>query len=190
MHIGCTSAAYSPAYTVKMQRLLLIGLIAFTGGLAAPIPPPEVPDNLRVPAGQEVLLKALGKGTQVYVCKAATGDTDRFEWVLARPDAGLFDESGARIGKHFAGPTWEATDGSSVTGQVQQRANAPNANAVPWLLLKAASNQGTGTFARVTYIQRVDTEGGQAPAGGCDKSRAGSEAPVEYQANYYFYMSR
>jgi hypothetical protein len=92
-----------------MLRLLLINLIAFTcAGLAAPIPPPQVPDNLKVPAGQEVLLKALGKGLAVYVCKAASGDADRFEWVLARPDAGLFDESGARIGKHFAGPTWEA----------------------------------------------------------------------------------
>jgi hypothetical protein len=174
-----------------MLRLLLTNLMAFTcAGLAAPIQPPQVPDNLKVPAGQEVLLKALGKGTQVYACKAASGDGNRFEWVLARPDAGLFDESGARIGKHFAGPTWEAADGSRVIGQVQQRANAPSANAVPWLLLKATSNQGAGTFARVTYIQRVDTVGGQAPADGCDKSRAGSEAPVDYQATYYFYAER
>ena len=174
-----------------MLRPLLINFIAFTcAGLAAPISPPQVPDNLKVPDGQEVLLKALGKGTQVYVCKAASGDADRFEWVLARPDAGLFDESGARIGKHFAGPTWEALDGSRVTAQMQQRSSAPNANAVPWLLLKAASNQGAGTFARVTYIQRVDTVGGQAPADGCDKSRAGSEAPVDYQATYYFYAER
>jgi hypothetical protein len=70
------------------------------------------------------------------------------------------DEKGEVIGKHYKGPVWEAADGSKVGGQVQQRANAPNANAVPWLLLKATSNQGTGTFARVTYIQRVDTEGG------------------------------
>jgi len=174
-----------------MLRPLLINFIAFTcAGLAAPISPPQVPDNLKVPDGQEVLLKALGKGTQVYVCKAASGDADRFEWVLARPDAGLFDESGARIGKHFAGPTWEALDGSWVTGQMQQRSSAPNANAVPWLLLKAASNQGAGTFARVTYIQRVDTAGGQAPAEGCDKSRAGAEKPVDYQASYYFYVAR
>jgi len=174
-----------------MLRLLLLDLFAFTiAGLAAPIPPPQVPDNLKVPAGQEVLLKALGKGSQVYVCKAASGDADRFEWVLARPDAGLFDESGARIGKHFAGPTWEAVDGSRVTGQMQQRANAPSANAVPWLLIKATSNHGSRTFARVTYIQRVDTVGGQAPADGCDKSRAGSEAPVDYQASYYFYVPR
>jgi hypothetical protein len=174
-----------------MVRLRLINLIAFTcAGLAAPISPPQVPENLKAPDGQEVLLKALGKGAQVYVCKAATGDADRFEWVLARPDAGLFDEGGARIGRHFAGPAWEAADGSRVTGQVQERASAPNANAVPWLLLKATSNQGAGTFARVTYIQRVDTVGGQAPAEGCDKSRAGAETRADYQASYYFYIQR
>ena len=177
---------------MKMPRVSLINVIASTSLAlaAATIPPPQVPDNLKAPAGQTVLLKALGKGAQVYACKAAAGDADRFAWVLARPDAGLFDESGARIGRHFAGPSWEATDASRVTGQVLERANAPAESAVPWLLLKAASNQGTGTFARVTYIQRVDTVGGQPPAGGCDKSQAGVEKPVDYQANYYFYVPR
>ena len=175
-----------------MLRLLPLSLVALivTAGLAAPASPPQVPDNLKVPAGQDVQLKLLGKGVQVYVCKATTGDASKFEWVLSRPEAGLLDESGAWIGRHFAGPTWEAADGSRVTGQVLQRSNAPIANAVPWLLLKAISNQGTGTFARVTYIQRVDTVGGQAPADGCDKSRAGAEAPVDYQATYYFYIPR
>src|SRR5580693_3218900 len=111
---------------MKMLRVPFINLIAFTCiCLAAPVSPPRVPENLKAPAGQEVLLKALGKGTQVYVCKASSGDANRFDWVLARPDAGLCDEGGARIGKHFAGPSWEATDGSRVTGQVLERANAP-----------------------------------------------------------------
>jgi len=178
-------------YAVKMIRLSLMHSVAFICAVfAAQTAPPQVPDNLKVPAGQELLLKASGKGSQVYVCKAAAADAQRFEWILARPDAGLFDQSGARIGKHFAGPTWESADGSRVVGQVQQRANSPGANAVPWLLLKATSNQGSGTFARVTYVQRVDTVGGQAPAAGCDKSRVGAEAAVDYQANYYFYVSR
>ena len=172
-----------------MLRPLLINFIAFTcAGLAAPISPPQVPDNLKVPDGQEVLLKALGKGTQVYVCKAASGDADRFEWVLARPDAGLFDESGARIGKHFAGPTWEALDGSRVTAQMQQRSSAPNANAVPWLLLKAKSHEGEGQLARADFIRRIDTKGGTAPASGCDAAHAGQEARMLYSAVYEFYQ--
>jgi hypothetical protein len=157
---------------------------------AAQIAPPPVPANLKVPATEVVLLKALGKGKQIYVCSAKPGDPNQLVWALDRPEADLLDEKGGVVGKHYKGPAWEAADGSQVTGQVQQRASAPNANAVPWLLLKAATNQGSGTFARVTYIQRVDTVGGLAPAAGCDKSHAGTEASTEYQATYYFYVPR
>src|ERR1700691_3592383 len=157
---------------------------------AAQIAPPQVPENLKVPATEAVLLKALGKGRQIYVCSAQPGEPDQFVWALDRPEADLLDEKGGVIGKHYKGPAWEAADGSQVTGQVQQRANAPNANAVPWLLLKATSNRGSGTFAHVSYIQRVDTEGGFAPAAGCDKSHAGAEAAAEYRATYFFYIQR
>jgi hypothetical protein len=95
------------------------------------------------------------------------------------PAAGdLLDDQGQVIGKHYKGPVWEAADGSTAAGVVQQHANAPDAKAVPWLLLK------------VTYIQRVDTEGGLAPADGCDKAHAGAEASADYQATYYFYGPR
>jgi hypothetical protein len=157
---------------------------------AAQIAPPQVPETLKVPGTEVVLLKALGKGKQIYVCSAKPGDDSQFAWTLDRPQADLLDEKGEVIGKHYKGPVWEAADGSKVAGQVQQRASAPNANAVPWLLLKATSNQGSGTFAHVTYIQRVDTEGGQAPAAGCDKSHAGEGASAEYQAAYFFYVPR
>lgn len=157
---------------------------------AAQIAPPQVPENLKVPATEVVLLKALGKGKQIYACSAKPGDEGQFVWVLDRPQAELIDENGAVVGKHYKGPVWEAADGSKVGGQAQQRANAPHANAVPWLLLKAASHDGAGTFARVTYIQRVDTEGGMAPAAGCDKSNLGVEASADYQATYFFYVPR
>jgi hypothetical protein len=160
------------------------------GAAAAQIAPPRVPENLKVPPTEVILLKALGKGKQIYVCSAKPGEESQFAWVLDRPQAVLTDEKGDVIGKHYKGPVWEATDGSKVGGQVQQRANAPNANAVPWLLLNADSNQGTGTFARVTYIQRVDTEGGLAPAAGCDSSHAGAETSADYQATYFFYAPR
>jgi len=94
------------------------------------------------------------------------------------------------IGKHYKGPVWEALDGSKVGGQVLQRANAPDAAAVPWLLLKATSHEGTGTFAHVTFIQRVDTVGGLPPAAECDQPHAGAEASAAYHATYFFYVSR
>jgi hypothetical protein len=159
-------------------------------GAAAQIAPPQVPENLKVPATEVVLLKALGKGQQIYVCSTKPGYVDQFVWVLDRPQADLTDEKGGVIGKHYKGPAWEAADGSKVTGQVLQRANAPNANAVPWLLLKATSNEGSGAFSRVTYIQRVDTVGGLGPTAGCDKSHADAEAPADYQATYFFYAPR
>lgn len=46
------------------------------------IPPPQVPDNLRVPDGQTVLVKGLGKGVQIYECTAKAGDPGTFEWIL------------------------------------------------------------------------------------------------------------
>ncbi len=139
---------------------------------------------------QTVLLKALGKGVQIYECKAKPGDPDKFEWSFKAPEANLTNEHGEKIAKHYAGPTWEANDGSKVVGEVQKKAPAPRPGAIPWLLLKAKTNEGTGTFARVTYIQRVDTEGGVAPAAGCDQAHVNTEARVDYRANYYFYAPR
>src|SRR6266849_427059 len=132
------------------------------------VPRPKVLKILRVPAGQTVLLKALGKGVQIYGCKAEPGDPGKFEWSFKAPEADLTNEHGDKIAKHYAGPTWEANDGSKVVGE--KKADAPRPGAVPWLLLKAKTNEGTGTVAKVTYIQRVDTEGGVAPAAGCDQA--------------------
>jgi hypothetical protein len=174
---------------VRLTCLCGISLIACVTA-AAQIAPPQVPENLKAPATEVVLLKAVGKGKQIYLCSAKPGAEGQFAWVLDRPEADLMDESGAVIGKHYKGPVWEAADGSKVGGQVQQRANAPDGNAVPWLLLKATSHDGSGTFSRVSYIQRVDTVGGLAPSAGCDKSHTGAEARADYQATYFFSIPR
>ena len=157
---------------------------------AAEIPPPQVPQNLKAPGSEAVIVKALGRGKQIYACQATSGGQGRFAWVLKRPQADLFDAQGRKIGRHFEGPTWEAGDGSRVVGEVLERATAPRAGAVPWLLLKAKSHEGTGMFARVTYVQRVDTVGGAAPPDGCDAAHAGKEAAIDYHADYYFYAPR
>ncbi len=129
------------------------------------VPPPQVPSIIRVPAGQTVLLKALGKGVQIYNCKARADDPSKFEWSFKAPEANLTNEHGEKIAKHYAGPTWEANDGSKVVGEKKAETPAPRPGAVPWLLLKAKTNEGTGTFARVN-----------------------TEARVDYRANYYFYV--
>lgn len=180
---------------IRNLTWLLVGSLVSTSftlvvGQRQPIAPPQGPDIIKVPDGQTVSLKALGTGVQIYECKAKLGDPGKFEWSFKAPEADLTNEHGDKIAKHYAGPTWEANDGSKVVGDVQQRANAPTAGAVPWLLLKAKANQGTGLFARVTYIQRVDTEGGVAPAAGCDQAHVDTQTRVDYRANYYFYIPR
>ena len=175
--------------TAKRRRFGTILLVGF-GIAAAQSPPPAIPEELKPPSTEAVLLRAAGVGKQIYSCNASPNDPSHFEWVLARPEADLMNQAGEKIGKHFQGPTWEALDGSQVVGQVLQRTNAPHAGSIPWLLLKATATHGSGTFSRVTYIQRVNTKGGVAPAEGCDRSHAGATASVDYQADYYFYGPR
>lgn len=157
---------------------------------AAPLSPPAVPDNLKAPSGDVVVARAAATGAQVYECRASKESAPAFRWELAGPDAELLDASGKRMGRHYAGPTWEAEDGSKVIGEVVQKADAPDAKAVPWLLLKAKSNEGSGTFAKVTTIQRVDTVGGKAPDKPCSSESAGAKERVPYRATYFFYASK
>jgi hypothetical protein len=156
------------------------------GGLVAP----STPEALAAPGDQVVLMKASARGAQIYVCKAKADAAATFEWSLKAPEADLTDDQGNKIGKHYAGPTWEAVDGSKVVGQKKAQADAPEAGAIPWLLLEAKSNEGAGTMGHVKTIQRVDTHGGKAPTEGCDVAHANAETRVPYTATYYFYGAR
>jgi hypothetical protein len=147
--------------------------------------------KLMPPEGHVMLFKAKAEGAQIYVCKAKADDPDRFEWVLEAPDADLFDERDRRIGRHFAGPTWEALeDGSKVIGTPVEKILAPKGGDIPWVLLKAKAGVGKGRFSKVTYIQRVDTEGGIVPSGGCDKVHQDQAVRVKYKATYVFYCAK
>ncbi len=161
---------------------------------------PQVSGPLKVPSGQSLQLKAAAKGSQIYICKskfekATSADPQTapplaFEWILKAPNADLFDEQGQLLGKHYAGPTWEILkDHSKVVGVVSAKANAPQTDSIPWLLLKAKSHQGQGRLSLVNWIQRLETVGGKAPASGCDKTHRNAEIQVPYTANYYFYGS-
>ena len=154
------------------------------------VPPAAIPEALKVPDGQVLMLKTQASGVQIYECKAAKDDATRFEWMLKAPEATLFDYSGNPLGKHYAGPSWEALDGSKVVGEVKARDNGPDPAAIPWLLLAAKSNSDSGVFSAVRYVQRLYTVGGKAPADGCDGAHAGAEVRVAYKAAYYFYAAR
>jgi hypothetical protein len=155
---------------------------------AGPKPPiPEAPESLRPPPGEVLAVKAVAQGTQNYECRAGDGGT--FAWKLVAPEAELADSSGKRIGHHYAGPTWESVDGSKVVGEVKTRVDAPDGQAIQWLLLKAKMTSGSGVFAKVTSVQRLDTVGGLAPSTGCDAQHPGAKQNVGYSATYYFYAA-
>jgi len=164
----------------------------------------DAPANLRVPEGNKHLFTAHADGTQNYVC--LPGKTGGFGWTLYGPDAVLHAENGGEtIGMHFltpdaagaAHPSWQGLDGSRA--QAVAAANSSDKpfvadGAVAWLLLKvsgttpAHGKAGKYPFARATYVQRIHTAGGVAPAAGCAAAGdVGSKALVPYQADYVFY---
>lgn len=147
--------------------------------------PPDVPDSIQAPSGEQVILYAHATGSQIYSCQPAAGD--RFSWTLKGPDAELHDRKDKVIGQHYAGPTWKLKDGSEVTGKAAAQVESLDANSIPWLLVKATSHAGKGGLSEVTTIQRVHTKGGKPPAEGCDPAHKDAETKSAYTADYYFY---
>ena len=100
------------------------------------------------PANAPLVLEVEADGVQIYACEAKG---QGFEWVFKAPEANLFDRQGRQIGTHFAGPTWKNNEGA-VVGEVAARADAPTAGAIPWLLLKAKSHEGSGPAAAMVIV--------------------------------------
>jgi hypothetical protein len=159
--------------------------LSFAAGVAAAAEP--VPEALAPPAGLKRVLEASAVGVQIYRCKApkdaAAGAAPA--WTLEAPRATLTDQRGESVARHYAGPTWEAMDGSKITGKVTARADATEQGAIPWLLLKTESAGTAGRFDPVRAVQRLYTSGGAAPAGACPKLDEVLEVP--YRAMYVFW---
>jgi FtsP/CotA-like multicopper oxidase with cupredoxin domain len=153
-------------------------------GCAATVPAPE---PLRVPETQRLIAQLHATGVQIYECQPRKNDPALFEWSFKQPEATLSTKAGKAAGKHYAGPTWEANDGSKVIGEVVARSDSPKPDSIPWLLLRAKTTAGDGLFSGALSIQRLDTEGGSAPANGCLQAQSGQELRVPYTANYLFY---
>jgi hypothetical protein len=174
------------------RRPFLLGLLvllsstlvaggALPAGAGGP-KPPEVPEAIQIPPGQEVevVLDVVGKGVQIYDCNPAT-----LAWTFREPAAVLYGRRGRPVGIHFRGPTFESFDGSSVAGTLLASTPAPRPGAIAWLLLEATS-QGDGVLAGVVYVHRLETRGGVAPVGACDPATDATVA-VPYRARYVFY---
>lgn len=166
-----------------LMLALVVGVIAFPAS-AEPGNDNRTPDvgeytQLNVEAGHKVAFHAYAEGVQIYKWNG-TG------WDFVGPEAVLFSDDTADtiVGIHYAGPTWESNSGSKVVGAVAERATV-DADAIPWLKLKATSSQGPGIFNGITWIQRVNTVGGKAPSEAGEF--VGQQVSVPYAADYYFY---
>lgn len=148
-----------------------------------------LPEGVKVPAGNVVGMETAAAGDITYQCRAKKDMAGQFEWVFVGPDAGLKDRSGKIVGKYYGPPaTWESNDGSKVTGA--QVAVAPHgAGNIPLQLVKANPAVGGGSMQGVSYIQRVNTQGGVAPSAACSAANDGSKQVVRYQADYIFWRA-
>jgi hypothetical protein len=144
------------------------------------------------PARASVKVHVHAEGAQIYTC-TASGDAGAdaggasYAWVLKAPDAKLYDANGVQVGTHGAGPSWTYGDGSVATGVKVIELPSPLSDAIPWLLLRVSSTAGSGIFSDISYVQRLSTTGGRAPATGCDATTVGVETRVAYTAEYYLY---
>jgi FtsP/CotA-like multicopper oxidase with cupredoxin domain len=136
--------------------------------------------QLAAPEGSILVLHAFGIGFQIYHWNGTT-------WGAATPSAGIFADAAGngQVATHFAGPSWQSNSGSKVVGTVINRCT-PDAASIAWLSLSAVPT-GAGIFSKVTFIQRLNTVGGNAPS--TDGSVVGQEARIPYTADYLFYQA-
>jgi hypothetical protein len=174
-----------------MKRMLIAGVVAAAAALpaAAMAGPaaPSVPGDIAVPDGHKAYLVAHAEGVQIYTCAPVAGG---HAWRLFAPRATLIGENGKTLGSHYGGPTWEAGDGSKVIGRRDAGVNV-DPTAVDWLRLAADSTSAGADgdrFTATTYIQRIHTVGGLAPAAAdCTADTAAQQREVPYSADYVFF---
>jgi hypothetical protein len=105
------------------------------------------------------------------------------------PQADLNSRTGTKLGTYFGPPaTWASNDGSKIAGAQVAIAPAPAGN-IPLQLVKASPAMGEGAMSGVTFVQRVATQGGVAPASACDGGSVGRKQVVKYQADYIFWKA-
>ena len=174
---------------LKATRAVASSFLLLVAGLFLSVPAraQQVPRELQPPSGERLVLSVHGMGDQIYTCK---GDGGKFAWVLKAPEAQLTEKNGKLFGKHFAGPSWEANDGSRIMGKAVANAPSPDANSSPWLLITVVSHSGEGVLARVTSVQRINTKGGKASASGCDAAHVGQEERKAYSVDYLLFAPR
>lgn len=177
----------------RTKKFLILGMTALaaavplTGSATAAPSAPEVPGTIAVGEGHKPYLVGHAVGVQIYGCNGTS-------WTLIAPRADLYGDNGQLIATHFGGPSWQAKDGSKVIARRAADPVAVDPTAIPWLLLEptsATAGPDGDRLAGTTYIQRINTTGGLAPAAAdCNAATAGDQAEVDYTADYVFWKKR
>ena len=162
-----------------VPRTTIASLLVFAALVSVATAQTPLPGAIAAP-GETAVLTLHAEGAQVYECKA--GADGKPAWAFREPIATLLAD-GKTVGRHYAGPNWEHSDGSAVAAKVAGNAPGATANDIPWLKLEVTSRRGSGVLADVATVQRINTRGGKLE-GACDK--AGAYRNVPYSADYVF----
>ncbi len=159
------------------NRATLVLLLLSTPLVSASAAETPLPEALAAP-GETIVLTAHAVGMQTYECKAGTDG--KLAWAFREPVATLIADDKI-VGRHFAGPTWQLSDGSAVVGRVAASTPGATANDIAWLKLDVVSR--SGMLSNVTTVQRINTVGGKLDDA-CD--RPGDSHSMPYTADYVF----
>ena len=178
--------------TPTVAALFAVSLLAACGSMSSKsmaYSQASLPASVQAPAGNKVAWETVGVGEITYECRAKADTMGQAEWVFAGPKAVLNDRKGKQVGTYYGPPaTWEAMDGSKLTGTQVAVAPAGDGN-LPYQLVKANPAMGMGAMTGVTFIQRVALKGGVAPAAACTMANKGERQIVKYQADYIFWKA-
>ncbi|QHD07386.1 DUF3455 domain-containing protein [Pseudomonas sp. R76] len=172
-----------------MHAKTLLCLTVLLAAAPAAFAQTGLPDSIKVPEGHKVALETTGVGEITYECRDKANAAGQTEWTFVGPKAVLNDRSGKAVGTYFGPPaTWQANDGSKITGT--QLAVAPSsAGNLPYQLVKANPAEGKGAMSGISYVQRVVLKGGVAPSTECTVANKGKQEVVKYQADYIFWAA-
>jgi Protein of unknown function (DUF3455) len=172
----------------RTTRLILACIVAMSIPVTASAQPGDPLDPRTYAPESKPFLTVNASGVQRYACQA------NGTWLFTDPVAELYKPASANaIGTHYLNfasgrPIWEHKDGSMV--EAARKASAPaGPGNIPELLLEAvgtAPGVDGDRFANATWVQRLNTSGGVAPAGTCTP---GATVAVPYTTDYVFWKS-
>ncbi len=147
----------------------------------------SLPADIRVPAGNVVVLQAQGRGDLLYECQAVRRTPFEYTWLLRNPSLQLQDGRG-NVVTYYPGTRsrWVHSDGSEVIAREFVEVSLSSGN-MPLLRAKADPTEGRGALENVSYIQNLRNQGGVVTGKSCTAAALGMRMSVPYEADYVFW---